>query len=254
MAHTPLAREPAPISLAWRCGAILRRALAHLPTACGLCEGSSAGGRLCLYCAAALRQSTDSAVARCATCFLALKVPGPCPDCVRQAPAFDRVVAAFDYQAPGDILIHHLKVGRRFSCAAMLADLLAEAVTQATPPLPADAILVPVPASRASIIMRGFNPAAEIAYALAARLQMECQPRLLLRVREGLKQTQLTRSERVAGVQSLYHCPYSVQGANIAVVDDVLTTGSTLHSIAVLFKSAGAASVSGLVLARTPCQ
>jgi predicted amidophosphoribosyltransferase len=43
-----------------------------------------------------------------------------------------------------------------------------------------------------------------------------------------------------------------VPGAAIAVVDDVLTTGSTLHSIARAFKAAGAASVTGLVVARTP--
>ena len=43
-----------------------------------------------------------------------------------------------------------------------------------------------------------------------------------------------------------------VDGAVIAVVDDVMTTGRTLHSIALQFKAAGAAAVYGLVLARTP--
>jgi ComF family protein len=175
-----------------------------------------------------------------------------CPDCSLRQPAFDRVIAAFDYVAPGDLLIHYLKIGKRFTSAGMLAGLLARAVRRATPALPGNTILVPVPASRSSIIERGFNPAAEVARSLARQLDLPCRPELLIRVQEGSRQTRLNRSERLHSVQSLYACPQRVAGASIAVVDDVLTTGSTLHSVAQQFKAAGAASVLGLVLARTP--
>jgi predicted amidophosphoribosyltransferase len=50
----------------------------------------------------------------------------------------------------------------------------------------------------------------------------------------------------------LYACTASVDGATVAVVDDVLTTGSTLHGISLQLKAAGAVAVWGLVLARTP--
>ncbi|PLC48907.1 competence protein ComF [Pollutimonas subterranea] len=161
-------------------------------------------------------------------------------------------MAAFDYAPPGDLLIHNLKAGRRFTSAAMLVGLLAQTVRTAAPALPANAILVPVPASKASILARGFNPAAEIARGLASELNMACRPGLLRRAREGGRQTHLTRRERAGSVQHLYDCPSRVDGAVIAVVDDVLTTGSTLHRIAQQFKSAGAAAVYGLVVARTP--
>jgi predicted amidophosphoribosyltransferase len=73
-----------------------------------------------------------------------------------------------------------------------------------------------------------------------------------LRTHEGVKQTSLSRVQRAQSAQRLYRCARRVDGAHIAVVDDVATTGSTLHSIAREFKAAGAASVCGLVIARTP--
>lgn len=229
-----------------------RACLARIPSACGLCQGGARGGSLCRFCHAAVLRSMNSDTARCPICCLALADQGVCADCAARPPAFDRIIAAFDYAPPGDLLIHHLKVGRRFTSAVMLAGMLAETVRDKAPRLPENALLVPVPASKASILARGFNPAAEIARGLARELHMDCQPGLLLRAREGGRQTHLTRLERAASVQHLYDCPRRVDGAAIAVVDDVLTTGSTLHRIAQQFKAVGAAAVYGLVLARTP--
>src|SRR5690606_11797827 len=112
-------------------------------------------------------------------------------------PAFDRVIAAFNYAAPGDLLVHQFKVDRRYGHASMLARLLADAVRRAGQAFPATTILVPVPASRAALRKRGFNPAAELARCLAAELQWPCRPGLLARTHEGRKQTQLTRAERL---------------------------------------------------------
>ncbi|NYT63689.1 ComF family protein [Alcaligenaceae bacterium] len=189
---------------------------------------------------------------RCQRCCLVLDAHGQCPDCALREPVFERVVAAVDYAPPADLLIHYLKSGRRFTCAGMLASLLADAVRQAPFVLPRNVVLVPVPASKASLLERGFNPAAEIARALGVQLDVACRPGLLQRAQEGVRQTRLTRSERARSVLSLYRCPVRLDGAVIAVVDDVMTTGNTMHSIAQEFKAAGAEQVYGLVVARTP--
>jgi ComF family protein len=229
-----------------------RRVLACVPTPCCLCQASARGGLLCGVCRDAVLQGMAQTKPRCPQCALALQEGQACPDCALRRPAFDRIIAAFDYEAPGDLLIHRLKAGRRFISAAMLADLLAQSVRRATPALPRNTILVPVPASRASVLERGFNPAAEVARCLSRALQMPYQPSLLLRAREGQRQTRLGRVERFRSVHDLYCCPRRVEGAAIAIVDDVLTTGSTLRSIALQFRDAGASTVCGLVLARTP--
>lgn len=241
-------------SVGWRRRLYLagRACLDHVPSPCGLCRGRARGGALCSFCATAVVRSINTGGPRCPVCSLALTAHGLCVDCERGAPAFDRIIAAFDYASPGDLLIHYLKAGRRFTSAGMLSRLLAGAVRSATPALPNNAILVPVPAGKASILARGFNPAAEIARGLARELNMNCRPDLLHRVQEGSRQTHRTRLERASGVRLLYSCPVRVDAAVIAVVDDVLTTGSTLSSIAQQFKAAGAAQVVGLVLARTP--
>jgi ComF family protein len=227
-------------------------ALKLVATDCPLCQGPAQGGGLCRGCAADVVLSMRLAQARCSVCCLALGQYSACPDCAQQSPAYDRIIAAFDYEALGHLLIHRFKAERRFALARTLAEMLAAAVNGNTPALPRNTILVPVPASRASIQQRGFNPAAEIARYLARQLQLPYRPDLLIRSQEGVRQKQLTRTQRAQSTLQLYSCPVRVEQAAIAVVDDVLTTGSTLHGIAGQFKAAGAVSVCGLVLARTP--
>lgn len=167
-------------------------------------------------------------------------------------PVYDRLIVAFEYAAPGDALVRQFKSARHFVLAPMLASLLANAVRNAAPVPSRNTIVVPVPASCAGIVHRGFNPAAEIARYLARQLGMRYRPGLLRRVREAPRQASLPRAERMRSVLSLYDCPQRVDGLDIAVVDDVITTGSTLNSIARVLKDAGAASVCAVVLARTP--
>src|SRR3546814_1314033 len=229
-------------------------AVRHLPIDCLLCQGKAMGGELCSDCLADLTRSMHDGRPRCAVCALPLNQLRACPDCALRAPAFDRVIAAFDYVEPGDLLIHRFKVEKRFSYARMLSAALAGQVERGTSALPRHTIVVPVPAGNASVRRRGFNPAAEIARFLARRLRLAYRPGLLCRVREGGRQTHLTRSQRLLNAQDMYRCLGTVERLDVAVVDDVLTTGSTAHGIARQLKAAGAASVSVLVLARTPYQ
>lgn len=186
---------------------------------------------------------------RCMVCRHPL-VMGRCPDCAIHPPAFDRLIAAFDYVGVGVQLIRLYKVRRRFYLSAMLADGLRAAVERCDPPVSRSTILVPVPARREAIIRRGFSPAAEVARALSAGLRLPCRPDLLHRVLEGAKQAALGRAARLQALDGVYRCEPVPEGAHIAIVDDVLTTGSTLHHIAQLFKARGAATVTGMVLAR----
>ncbi|MGB3289862.1 MAG: hypothetical protein WBA83_11345, partial [Burkholderiaceae bacterium] len=141
MAYPPPSCESSsPIQAArQRLDGLLRACALRIPTSCSLCRSRARGGLLCAHCHQAVIGSMAGATKRCAVCRLALDGWGACPDCGRLAPAFDRVLAAFDYASPGDLLIHQLKVERRFTSAGMLAAMLADAVAVASPPLPVDA-------------------------------------------------------------------------------------------------------------------
>ena len=228
----------------------LLRVLDKVPTNCPLCRGASRGGAPCPGCLDDM--SPPLLLPRCGLCALALARGLRCPDCAALRPAFDRVVAAFDYQPPVDQLILQLKNAARFQHARYMAAALAEAVDRAVPPVQGITILLPVPSSRQALRRRGFNPAGEIARQVAARLGLPYRPGALRRVGEGVSQKRLGRAARTGPDAARYACTQRLDGEVVAVIDDVLTTGATMHAIALALKQAGAAQVVGLVVARTP--
>ena len=219
---------------------------------CPLCGLACAAGTLCTHCRALLRRDHDAAAWRCPRCSLAGTGSGICAQCDGSVPLFERAIAAFDYRAPQDLLIHELKVRHRLHLVPVLGGLLAEAAAAAWPDMPEDVILLPVPSSRAALARRGFNPAGEIARDLARRLGRDCRPGLLRRVREGPRQASLGRRARLVMAARMYDVDRPVAGLRLAVVDDVMTTAGTVNAVAGRLLAAGASSVHVLVVARTP--
>lgn len=221
----------------------------RIPLDCLLCRSHAPGG-LCAHCRQAVCGTmTDSAARRCGRCALALpEACVDCPDCQAWSPALAGVVAVFDYEWPGELLIQRLKRQGRYGCAPVLAGMLADRLVGQG----LGTLVTAVPASRRALALRGYNSAAEVGRALARRLALEWRPAMLRRTRDGHDQKRLGRRERRAGVEGLYHCGGGVAGRNVLVIDDVMTTGSTLDAIAQALKAQGAAAVHGAVLARTP--
>jgi ComF family protein len=109
--------------------------------------------------------------------------------------------------------------------------------------------IVPVPLSRARFAERGFNQAGEIARHAARHLGLPLRARLLRRTRDAPAQSGLGAVERRSNLQGAF----AVSGSpppRIALVDDVLTTGSTAAEAARVLKAAGAARVEIWVAAR----
>lgn len=218
---------------------------------CPLCEGRTAEV-LCGVCQDDLLRALPAGTRRCGRCALRLPEGEDCPDCRFLRPAFDRVVTAFDYRFPGDLLVHGLKSEHRFTHAPALARLITLALGRQGLRLPREAILLPVPSAPAALRRRGFNPAAEIARSLARQLALPCRVGWLLRHPGAGPQKRLGRVDRAREAASLYYCGRRLDGCHIVLVDDVMTTGSTLHGAALAVRAAGAVSVNGLVAARTP--
>lgn len=254
-----------------------RRLLAGMGSNCPACDAAARAGLLCAACAqAALGQATARRCPRCAlrlTATQAGRRGGLCVECALHPPAFAHAVAAFDYADPFDALIKRYKGARRHVVAGALSQALAQAVraihgargavsphglqalASAGPDaerLPIDAV-VPVPASRASLRQRGFNPAGELARGVALRLELRLLRGALRRRHEGAaRQASLPRPEREAAALDAYACAKRLDGLHVALVDDVMTTGSTADAAARALLAAGAASVTVWVAARTP--
>jgi ComF family protein len=230
------------------------RALAGvlLPSCCALC-GDACGKVVCSPCHrqyVAMRQ-------RCPRCANPLEDVGSalCGGCLSGAPAFDATVAAADYAAPLDQLVLQLKFGARLALAPWFAQLLRDALL-AQPGFALPEVLCPVPLGPARLVERGFNQALEIARPLASTLGVPLQARLAQRVVDTRAQSGVTPGERKRNIRGAFAVAPEmvdlVAGRHVGVVDDVMTSGSTLDELAGVLKQAGAARVSNLVFARTP--
>ena len=190
-----------------------------------------------------------------------------CGECLREPPAYDATVVATDYAAPLDQLVLALKFGGKLALAPLFARLLADALLHfrtagAMSGLSAGlsvlpALLTAVPLSAARLRVRGFNQSLEIARPLARLTGIGLAPQLLLRVRDTRPQSLLAPEQRRSNIAGAFdvaprHADADrIGGLNVAVVDDVITTGHTLNEIAATLKRYGAARVTNLVFART---
>lgn len=229
-----------------------------LPAQCALC-GAGCPELLCPPCRAQyLAPGQGQARPRCRQCanpLAGIDVAQLCGRCLRQRPAYDATVTAFDYAPPADQLLLQLKFGARLALAPLFAQLLHVAIQQQTA-WDAPQLLCPVPLGPARLAERGFNQALEIARPLARLLDVPLQPRLALRVRETRAQSGVAPQERQANLARAFaiapeHGAF-LQGCHVGIVDDVMSSGHTVNALASACKSAGAARVSILAVARTP--
>ena len=211
-----------------------------LPPTCLLC-GAAGAARLDL-CAGCLRDlpRNFSACPRCAT-PLPLAGIGACVRCRAQPLAFDRAFVPFRYQPPVDVLITRLKFGGRLACARLLGELFVAALAERGNP-PPDCI-VPVPLHPRRLRERGFNQSLELARAAAHRFGIPLWINGLRRVRHTVPQTQLNARQRQTNPLGAFALNGPLTGTRIALMDDVVTTGSTINECARVLRAGGAADI-----------
>ena len=210
---------------------------------CYLCRGA-ARAVLCAACDADLPRLDAP---RCPRCALASSAGAVCGRCLAHPPAYDATAAALAYAFPADVLVQALKFRGELALAPLLGALLAARLEGAR----ADVVL-PVPLTAARLRARGFNQALEIARHVAPAGGARLEPRLAERSRETAPQMDLPLAERAQNVRGAFRCARALEGATVALVDDVMTTGATLHELAATLKRAGAVRVVNWVVARTP--
>ncbi len=131
-----------------------------------------------------------------------------------------------------------------FTMAAWLLDICSQA---RMPP----SLVVPVPLGRRRLQSRGYNQAGMIAEALAELLGLEFRENAIRRIRETSSQVGLDHRARYLNVENAFSATADcVNDQRILLVDDLVTTGSTLSACAIALLDAGASKVVGLAVAR----
>jgi ComF family protein len=114
------------------------------------------------------------------------------------------------------------------------------------------ALVVPVPLSFERLSERGFNQSLQIARAYCRSSGARLDVNLVRRIRHGPPQQTLALDARRRNIRGAFAAAGDVAGREVLVIDDVMTSGSTMDEIARVLLAAGAARVHALVVARTP--
>lgn len=222
-----------------------RLADALLPGPCILCGDDATDTGWCAPCWSDIPGRGD---ARCPVCALPRPGEGTCGRCLSRPPQFTATFAAAGYGFPLDAIVSHFKYGRNLTLAAPLGALLCAGLAHA----PRPDLLVPVPAARARLVERGFNQAAELARIVAREFDLKFDATIARRRDDDPPQASLSLDARVRNVRGAFRCTRALDGARIAIVDDVMTSGATLNALARTLLEAGAGEVHCWVVARTP--
>lgn len=178
------------------------------------------------------------------------RAPPVCIACLLAPPPWQRCHAALPYAPPWSGLISAYKYQGEAGLVRFLALQMKnhEGIQQLT--AQAD-VLLPVPLSAQRLQQRGYNQSLLLARALSPHKTL---PDALLRLRDTPSQASLQREERLHNLAQAMVCNprylSTLQGRRVVLVDDVLTTGSTLRACTDALRSAGVSSVDGMVLAR----
>ena len=225
-----------------------------MPCACALCHAQQDA----MVCSDCHQTYFTSVSARCQQCAIPLSANEDstlCGHCLQHPPAFDASIAACDYGAPRDQLVLALKFGHQLALAPLFASMLRDAILRHDRHRLPD-LLCAVPLGQGRLRERGFNQATEIARPLAQHLGVPFAVDALHRLRETTQQSTLKPDARIDNVKNAFMLDekwlHEIKDAHVAVVDDVMTTGMTLHEIATMLKRFGAAKVTNYVFARTP--
>lgn len=213
-----------------------------MPHLCCLCgEKTNTQQDLCQVCKTMLPWIED----RCYQCGLRKDNNHTlnCERCLEHPPVFDRMCALFSYDAPMTKLITGLKFGRQLAYGRILGNLLAEAVLNdwyQNIALP-DAI-IPMPLHRKRLKRRGYNQSMELLWPTLKQSKIPLLAQSVERIRHTKQQSGLTAEQRRSNI----HKAFRIKGTlveHIAIMDDVVTTGSTIAELSGTLKEAGVQQV-----------
>ena len=161
-----------------------------------------------------------------------------CGRCIITPPAYDRCFCPFEYQTPIKDLICGFKYREKVEHANMIGQLLAREIKNKEEPMPD--IIVPVPIHIAKLRSRGFNQAKLIATIVGRKLNVPVTHKIIIKTRSTPPQAKQSLANRKKALSGCFAVQQPFSAKNVAIVDDVVTTGSTVNEISKVLKKNGA--------------
>lgn len=176
--------------------------------------------KTCLQCGSSL----ENTVAQCGVC---LATP----------PHFDSTISLFQYATPISQMIHQLKFRSNLRMAQLFGKLWILYLTKNKIVLPD--VIIPVPLHFKRLKERGFNQAIEIAKPINKHLNIPIDKKSCIRIKNTVAQSTLSAKKRKGNLRNAFGLTWPLNLKHVAILDDVMTTGSTINEIAGLLKTQG---------------
>ncbi|MCX7123782.1 MAG: ComF family protein [Gammaproteobacteria bacterium] len=173
-----------------------------------------------------------------------------CGRCLKDPPYFQETHACFIYEALIAHLIQGLKFSGRLQVLPFLVEEMTEALKKSYGERPFPDLIIPVPLQYSGQFKRGFNQAHELGRRLAKNLSMPYSSLVAHKTQGTQAQARLTKKERVRNLKGHFQIQKMQGVKSVALIDDVMTTGSTLRELAHALHQAGVEEVHLWVVAR----
>jgi ComF family protein len=182
------------------------------------------------------------------------KIHGLCPVCHGSLPIYlkktDNTWYIFEYDKKVSRILKKAKYGGKPGSVKVLAGLLGDLLLSEG--VKADLVTY-VPMHKKELGERGYNQSGIAARKIARVLGVSCSGRALVKLKQTKKQADLSKKARSSNLAGAFSADrHIVQGKNILIIDDIITTGSTINECRNALMAAGAANVASAVIAHTP--
>lgn len=176
-----------------------------------------------------------------------------CVDCKKEHLYFDRALSVFHYDGVLKELVHDFKYKKATSLAVEFADLTVDFIKEYGVGKDTD-IILSIPMHPRRLFKREVNTSDILAKNIAKRLGLKYSARVLKKIKNTVPQSKLPRSERINNIKYSFSLHKNkkteIKNKNILLVDDLLTTGSTVNECARLLKGASSGRIEVITLAR----
>lgn len=186
---------------------------------------------------------------RCPVCAKISDKNRICGGCLVSPPAFDSGIVAFDFRYPLDRFIHKIKFGHRPDYLPMLCQSLIKTLLSREMDFPQ--VITAVPLSKQRQQNRGFNQSALIARTISKSTNIPYM-NMFKRIKDGPPQSTLSQKLRKTNVRGVFSLSTNKIFQHVAIIDDIITTGSTVNELAKLLKKNGCENIEIWALAKTP--